>query len=73
MDDTARTEVLLKQILETQQAYLEEYKKVTTESRELQRTQVEMFQRQVTLYRRVVAVSGVVVAALLGWWLYCTL
>jgi hypothetical protein len=67
MSDNERIEQLLAQILEMQRAHLDEYKRVTTQSLELQRNAVETQNRHVRLYRRVIAVSVVIIAALLAY------
>lgn len=69
MNSNDRTEQLLTQILETQRAHFEEYKRVTSLSLELQRHAVETQSLHVLLYRRVIvaiaiAVLGVVAYAL---------
>jgi len=65
MTDNERVEQLLAQTLEVQRAHLDEYKRVTAQSLELQRNAVETQNRHVRLYRRVIAVSVVVIVALL--------
>ena len=72
MSEPTRTDALLQQILETQQAHLQEYKRVTEEFREMQRVSLATYQQQAVQYRRGTAVSGLALAAVLGWWLYCT-
>ena len=65
MADNSRTEQLLNEILETQRAHLEEYKRVTTESVRLQRQAVEAQGRYVRLLRPTLIVGAVVVAGLI--------
>ncbi len=72
MSEPTRTDALLQQILEIQQAHLQEYKRVTEEFREMQRVSLATYQHQAVLYRRGMAVSGLALAAVVGWWLYCT-
>ena len=64
MDDENRTDQLLTQILDAQRAHLEEYKRVTSQSLELQRQGVETQYRHVRLYRRVLYVLAIVLVAL---------
>ena len=67
MSDNPRIEQLLAQILDAQRASLDEYKRVTSQSLELQRGAVETQNRHVRLYRRVIAASMIVIAALTGY------
>ena len=67
MNDNQRIEQLLAQILDTERASLDEYKRVTGQSLALQRSAVDTQNRHVRLYRRVIAVSVVIIAALLGY------
>ena len=60
-----RTEQLLNEILETQRAHLEEYKRVTAESLRLQRQGVESQVRYIHLLRPMLIVGAVVVAGLI--------
>ncbi len=64
MNDNNRTEQLLTQILEAQRAHLEEYKRVTSQSLDLQRQGVETQHRHVRLYRRVLYVLAIVLVGL---------
>jgi len=64
MNDSDRVEQLLTQILEVQRAHLEEYKRVTSQSLELQRHAVETQSRHVLLYRRVIVAVAIVVVGL---------
>ena len=66
MNENNRVEQLLMQILETQQAHLEEYKRVTSQSLDLQRQGVETQNRHVRLYRRVLVVSAIIIAGLMA-------
>jgi hypothetical protein len=65
MADISRTEQLLNEILETQRAHLEEYKRVTAESLRLQRQAVEAQGRYIHLLRPALIVGAVVVAGLI--------
>ena len=65
MADNGHTEQLLNEILETQRAHLEEYKRVTTESLRLQRQAVEAQGRYIHLLRPALIVGAVVVAGLI--------
>ena len=60
-----RTERLLNEILETQRAHLEEYKRVTDESLRLQRQSVEAQVRYIRLLRPMLKVGAVVIAGLI--------
>ena len=64
MNENPRTEQLLSEILETQRAHLEEYKRVTSQSLDLQRHGVDTQSRHVRLYRRVLYVLAIVLAGL---------
>jgi len=65
MTPNDRTEQLLNEILETQRAHLEEYKRVTSESLRLQRQAVEAQHRYIRLLRPMLIVGAVVVAGLI--------
>ena len=65
MANDGRTEQLLNEILETQRAHLEEYKRVTGESLRLQRQAVEAQVRYIRLLRPLLIVGAVVVAGLI--------
>jgi hypothetical protein len=65
MADTDRTEQLLNEILQTERAHLEEYKRVTAESLRLQRQAVEAQGRYIHLLRPALIVGAVVVAGLI--------
>ena len=65
MADNGRTEQLLNEILETQRAHLEEYKRVTAESLRLQRQAVEAQGRYIHLLRPALIVGAVVIAGLI--------
>jgi hypothetical protein len=67
MSDNERAEQLLAQILEVQRAHLDEYKRVTSQSLELQRNAVETQNRHVRLYRRVIVGSAIVIAVLVAY------
>ena len=65
MTQDDRTDRLLTEILETQRAHLEEYKRVTTESLRLQRQGVEAQARYIRLLRPMLIVGAVVIAGLI--------
>jgi hypothetical protein len=65
MTPTDRTEQLLSEILATQRAHFEEYKRVTSESLELQRRATEAQARHLRVYRRVMAAGSVVIGVLI--------
>jgi len=65
-----RTEQLLNEILETQRAHLEEYKRVTAESLRLQRQAVEAQARYIRLLRPTLIVGAVVIAGLIAYVLW---
>jgi hypothetical protein len=65
MTTNDRSEQLLNEILETQRAHLEEYKRVTSESLRLQRQAVEAQIRYIRLLRPMLIVGGVVIAGLI--------
>lgn len=70
MPDNDRTEKLLAEILETQRAHLDEYKRVTGESLRLQRQSVEAQVRYIRLLRPMLIVGAVVIAGLLAYVLW---
>lgn len=65
MTSDDRSEQLLSEILVVQRAHLEEYKRVTSQSLELQRTATEAQARHLRMYRRVIAAGGVVIGVLI--------
>jgi CHASE3 domain sensor protein len=65
MTPNDRTEQLLNDVLETQRAHLEEYKRVTGESLRLQRQAVDAQLRYIRLLRPMLIVGGVVIAGLI--------
>ena len=65
MPDNGRTEQLLNEILETQRAHLEEYRRVTSESLRLQRQSVEAQIRYIRLLRPMLIVGAGVIAGLI--------
>jgi hypothetical protein len=67
MTPNDRNEQLLAEILETQRAHLEEYKRVTSESLELQRRAVETQARHIRLYRRFVVAATIVIVGLVAY------
>jgi hypothetical protein len=62
-----RSEQLLAEILEVQRAHLEEYKRVTSQSLELQRQAVETQARHIRMYRRFVIAMAIVVVGLIAY------
>jgi hypothetical protein len=70
MSDSDRIEQLLTQLLEVQRTHLEEYKRVTSQSLELQRSAVETQSRHVLLYRRVIVAAAIVIVGLGGYVLW---
>jgi hypothetical protein len=64
MADDRKTEELLSQMLEVQRQHLEEYKRVTSLSLELQRQGVETQARHVRMYRRFMVAGGILVGIL---------
>jgi hypothetical protein len=70
MPDNDRTDRLLTEILETQRAHLDEYKRVTGESLRLQRQSVESQARYIRLLRPMLIVGAVVIAGLLAYVLW---
>lgn len=75
MKDDDRTIHLLIEILETQRAHLEEYKRVTDRSLEIQKQSFEAQARYIRWYRNAVVIGGLFILALLGYivWLLGTL
>ena len=65
MTQNDRTERLLTEILEVQRSPLDEYKRVTSESLQLQRRAVEAQVRYIPLLRPMLIVGSVVVAGLI--------
>jgi hypothetical protein len=70
MNDSDRIEQLLTQLLDVQRAHLEEYKRVTSQSLELQRSAVETQSRHVRLYRRVIVAAAIIIVGLGGYVLW---
>ena len=62
-----RSEQLLNEILETQRAHLEEYKRVTGESLRLQRQAVESQVRYIRFLRPMLIIGAVVIAGLIAY------
>ena len=65
MSQDDKTERLLAEILEVQRAHLDEYKRVTAQSLQLQRQAVEAQGRYIRLLRPMLIVGGVVIAGLI--------
>ena len=65
MTQNDRTEQLLAEILEVQRSQLDEYKRVTSESLQLQRRAVDAQVRYIRLLRPMLIVGAVVVAGLI--------
>ena len=70
MADERRTEQLLGEILEVQRQHLEEYKRVTSQSLELQRQGVDTQARHVRMYRKFIVAGTVVIATLVVYLLW---
>ena len=70
MADERNTEELLGRILEVQRQHLEEYKRVTSQSLELQRQGVDTQARHVRMYRTFIVAGGVVFAILVVYLLW---
>lgn len=70
MTQDNRTEQLLTELLETQRAHLEEYKRVTSESLRLQRHAVETQARYVRLLRPTLIIGAVAIAGLAAYVLW---
>jgi hypothetical protein len=60
-----KTEQLLEDILDTQRAHLEEYKRVTSQSLELQRRSVDAQLGYLRILKPMLMVGGVVMAGLI--------
>lgn len=67
MSESDKVEQLLSRILEVQTAHLEEYKRVTSQSLELQRNATATQTHHVRLYRRVILVAAIATLALVGY------
>ena len=65
MPPTDRTEQLLAEILEVHRAHLEEYKRVTSQSLEMQRQATEAQTRHIRMYRRAMVAGSVVIGVLI--------
>jgi cytochrome c-type biogenesis protein CcmH/NrfG len=65
MEDRDHVRTLLEEIRDTQREHLAEYRRVTQQSLELQQRAVSRQEQVSLLYRRIVLVGGVLVAALL--------
>jgi len=65
MAQNDRTEQLLAEILEVQRAHLEEYKRVTSESLQLQRRATDAQVRYIRLLRPMLIVGSIVMAGLI--------
>jgi len=65
MTQNDRTEQLLAEILEVQRAHLEEYKRVTSESLQLQRRATDAQLRYIRLLRPMLIVGSIVMAGLI--------
>jgi len=70
MTQDDRAEQLLTEILEVQRSHLEEYKRVTSESLQLQRRAVDTQIRYIRLLRPMLIVGAVVVAGLIVYLLW---
>jgi len=67
MSENTRIEQLLTQIVEGQRAHLDEYRRVTSQSLDLQRQGVDTQSRHVRLYRRVLYALAIVLAGLVAY------
>jgi len=72
MNENNRTEQLLTQILDAQRAHLEKYKRVTSQSLDLQRQGLETQSRHVRLYRRVILVGAIIMVGLVAYVVWLT-
>lgn len=70
MTSDRQSEDLLAEILETQRAHLEEYRRVTSDSLELQRRAVETQTRHVRLYLRLAIAASIVGLGLIAYVLW---
>ena len=70
MNSDSRTEELLAEILDTQRTHLEEYRRVTSDSLELQRQAVETQARHVRMYLRLAIAASIVVVGVLAYVLW---
>jgi ferric-dicitrate binding protein FerR (iron transport regulator) len=70
MDADDRTRMLLEQIRDVQREHLAEYRRVTQQSLELQQRAVARQEQVSLIYRRMVWLGGVLVAALLSLLVY---
>ena len=70
MTQDDRAEQLLTEILEVQRSHLEEYKRVTSESLQLQRRAVDTQIRYIRLLQPMLIVGAVVVAGLIVYLLW---
>lgn len=60
-----RLEKLLTEIRDGQRAHLEEYKRVTAESLQVQKESYESQVRHIRLYRRIALIGSIIIAVLL--------
>ena len=70
MEETEGTHQLLREIRDAQRESLEEYRRTTARALELQESAVARQEQVVTLYRRLVAAGGIVVAGLIALLVY---
>ena len=70
MSQDDKTERLLTEILEVQRAHLDECKRVTSQSLQLQRQSVEAQGRYIGLHRPMLIVGAVVIAGLIAYVLW---
>ena len=64
------TDELLSQILETQRAHFEEYKRVTSESLQMQRQATDAQARHLRVYKRAMIAGSVLILALIAYALW---
>ena len=72
MTSNDRSDELLAGILEVQRAHLEEYRRVTSQSLELQRQGVATQAHHIRMYRRFVVVAGVLIAGITAYAVWLT-
>jgi hypothetical protein len=73
MKDDERTQQLLQEIRDAQREQLAEYRRVTQQSLDLQQRAVARQEQATRLYKRIVALGGVLVTVLLGLLVYLLL
>ena len=66
MEADGRTRQVLEEIRDVQREHLAEYRRVTTESLDLQRRAVARQEQVAQLYKRIALLAGAVIVGLLG-------